>query len=88
MSDALRIAAGGMYAVGVRLDATAGRIAASGLAPVAPEVGGAAALPPAVDVSLSQNALDLMQARASFSTNAAVARTADTMTQRILDIQV
>ncbi len=45
MSDALRIAAGGMYAAGMRLDATAGRIAASGLAPVAPEVGGNAALP-------------------------------------------
>jgi flagellar hook protein FlgE len=94
MSDALRIAASGMYAAGVRLDATAGRIAASGLAPVAPEVGsgareiGGAPLPPAVDVDLSQNALDLIQARASFSMNAAVARTADAMTRQVLDIQV
>ena len=84
MSDALTIATGGMTQAAQRLDAVAGRVAAFGTGTV-PD-GSGAPLPPAATLDLSVMALGLIEARTSFSMNAAVARTADTMTKRTLDI--
>lgn len=84
MSDALMIASGGMNAAAQRLDAVAGRVATLGTGTVLNASSGT--LPPAATFDLSATALDLIEAKASFSLNAAVARTADRMTQRTLDI--
>ncbi|MGC5777829.1 flagellar protein [Methylobacterium sp. NFXW15] len=84
MTDALTIATGGMNAAAQRLDAVAGRVATFGTETVPDASRGT--LPPAATVELSTTALDLIEAKASFSLNAAVARTADRMTQRTLDI--
>ncbi|MET0368003.1 MAG: flagellar protein [Methylobacterium sp.] len=84
MSDALTIATGGMNTASQRLDAVAGRVAALGTGSVPDEGGGT--LPPAATLDLSATALNLIEARTSFALNAAVARTADTMTKRTLDI--
>ncbi len=86
MSDALTIATGGMNAAAQRLDAVAGRVATLGTG-IMPDAS-SGALPPAATLDLSTTALDLISAEASFSLNAAVARTADRMTQRTLDILV
>lgn len=83
MSDALTIATGGMTHAAQRLDAVARRVATLGTGTV-PEEG--ATLPPAATLDLSATALDLIGAKAGFALNAAVARTADRMTQRTLDI--
>lgn len=84
MSNALTIAAGGMNAAAQRLDVAATRVASLGVE-TAPD-GSGSTLPPAATVDLSATALDLIEARTSFSLNAAVARSADTMTKRTLDI--
>lgn len=84
MSDALTIATGGMTNAAQRLDAVAGRVAALGTGTV-PD-GSSGTLPPAATLDLSATALDLIGARTGFALNAAVARTADRMTQRTLDI--
>ncbi|MFC6789293.1 flagellar protein [Methylobacterium komagatae] len=86
MSDALTIATGGMNAAAQRLDAVAGRVATLGTG-MMPD-GSSSALPPAATLDLSTTALDLISAEASFSLNAAVARTADGMMKRTLDILV
>lgn len=84
MSDALTIATGGMNAAAQRLDAVAGRVSALGTGTVPDDGGGT--LPPAATLDLSATALGLIEAKTSFALNAAVARSADTMTQRTLDI--
>lgn len=84
MSDALTIATGGMAAAAQRLDVAAGRVATLGTGTV-PD-GSAGALPPAATVDLSATALSMIEAGAGFAMNAAVARSADTMTKRTLDI--
>ncbi len=84
MSDALTIATGGMTQAARQLDAVAGRVAAFGTGTV-PD-GSSDTLPPAATLDLSATALGLIEAKTSFALNAAVARTADTMTKRTLDI--
>lgn len=83
MSDALTIAAGGMNAAARQLDLAARRVSTLGTETL-PDGGGS--LPPAATVDLSATVLDLIGSRASFAMNAAVARSADTMTKRTLDI--
>ncbi|MEE7492488.1 flagellar protein [Methylobacterium oryzae CBMB20] len=80
MIDALQTAATGMSRATDRLGTAAETIAASG-APV-----GDTALPPAAQVDLSGAALDLIGSRSAFALNAAVARTADRMIGRLLDV--
>ena len=80
MIDASRVASTGMAAASTRLGEAAGRVASSGAA--------AAGLPEAAVVSLSDAALDVIASRASFAANAAVLRSADTMTQRLLDARI
>lgn len=84
MSDALTIAAGGMNAAARQLDLAARRVSTLGTETL-PD-GSGASLPPAATVDLSATVLDLIGSRASFAMNAAVARSADTMTKRTLDI--
>ncbi|MGH1572598.1 flagellar protein [Methylobacterium sp. P31] len=80
MIDALQTATAGMTRATDRLGITAKAIAASG-APL-----GDTALPPAAQVDLSSAAVDLIGSETAFALNAAVARTADRMTGKLLDI--
>lgn len=80
MIDALQTATAGMARTTDRLGTAAKTIAASG-APL-----GDAALPPAAQVDLSSAAADLIGSEAAFALNAAVTRTADRMTGKLLDI--
>jgi hypothetical protein len=80
MIDALRTATAGMTRAEDRLGTAAQTIASSG-APV-----GDPAAAPADRVDLSGAALDLIGSETAFALNAAVARTADRMTGRLLDI--
>jgi flagellar hook protein FlgE len=80
MIDALQTATAGMARATDQLGKAAQTIAASG-APVSD-----AALPPAAQVDLTSAAIDLIGSEATFALNAAVARTADRMTGRLLDV--
>ncbi|MDP4002574.1 flagellar basal body rod C-terminal domain-containing protein [Methylobacterium sp. NEAU K] len=80
MIDALQTATAGMTRATDRLGTAARTIAASGARV------GDTALPPAAQVDLSSAAADLIGSQTSFALNAAVARTADRMTGKLLDI--
>jgi flagellar hook protein FlgE len=80
MIDALQTATAGMARATDQLGKAAQTIAASG-APVSD-----AALPPAAQVDLTSAAMDLIGSETAFALNAAVARTADRMTGRLLDV--
>ncbi|MCJ2012817.1 flagellar protein [Methylobacterium sp. J-076] len=88
MSDALTIATGGMTTAARRLDAIAGQVSTLGTGTLdTGTLGGeGTALPPAATVDLSASVLGLIEARTGFAMNAAVARTADAMAKRTLDI--
>jgi flagellar hook protein FlgE len=80
LQTATQTATAGMVRAADRLGSAAQSIAASG-APV-----GEAALPPAAQVDLSSAAVNLIGSETAFALNAAVVRTADRMTGRMLDI--
>ena len=80
MIDAVRTATAGMTQAADRFGTAAQTIASSG-APV-----GTTTLAPADRVDLSGAAGELIGAKSAFALNAAVARTADRMTGRLLDI--
>ena len=82
MIDALNTATAGMSRATERLGTAAQTIASSG-APV-----GSSALAPADRVDLSGAAAELIGSKSAFALNAAVARTASRMTERLLDISV
>ncbi len=80
MLDALQTATTGMTRASDRLGSAAQTIASAG-APVA-----GTGLQPAAQVDLSSAAAELVGSKSAFALNAAVARTADRMTGRLLDI--
>ncbi|MCJ2137891.1 flagellar protein [Methylobacterium sp. J-026] len=80
MIDALQTATTGMTRASDRFGNVAQTIASAG-APVAET-----ALQPAAQVDLSSAAAELVGSKSAFALNAAVARTADRMTGRLLDI--
>lgn len=80
LQTATQTATAGMIRAADRLGTAAQSLAATG-APV-----GDAAVPPAARVDLSSAAANLIGSETAFALNAAVARTADRMTGRMLDI--
>ncbi|MDP4025958.1 flagellar protein [Methylobacterium sp. NEAU 140] len=88
MLDALHTATGGLISASRGLDAAARTIAGTETGAETGIPAGSAALPPAARVDLSGAVGDLVGARAAFGLNAAVIRTADRMTDRLLDITV
>ena len=81
MLDAVQIATSGMAAASDRLASAAQKVASLGVEPTS-----SVTLPPAARVDLSSTALDVIGAKVAFGLNAAVLRTADQMSKRLLDV--
>ncbi len=87
MSSAFQIATGGMAGANVRLTAAAEQVARVDAGPSGTRLPTGTGLPEAATVDLSQAALDMIEAKTGFGANAAVARVADDMTRRLLDVR-
>ncbi|GJD33556.1 flagellar protein [Methylobacterium aerolatum] len=93
MFEAFSIATGGMQAASRQLDRAAQQIASLGAStpstnPAITGDAGGNALPPAATVDLSSSVLDVLDAQTNFALNARVARAADEMAQRTIDMLV
>ena len=93
MFEAFTIATGGMQAASRQLETAAQQIASMGASTPStnPALTGEASggvLPPAATVDLSSSVLDVLDAQMNFALNAKVARVADEMAQRTLDMLV